>query len=270
MKCENVMYLMVLYLNGEIDVQEKLELENHVQECQSCRQEFAHMKLMHQQLGVLPVPQPNTSKMQADFYEMLHEYKRATMREKKSWLSDVKEKFEAVWQPVYAAQLIMGFLLLLMGWAGGYWLRPEKSNDQQLSQLTKEVQQMRETMLLSMLEKPAATDRLKAVNYTQNLDRVDEKVIGALLQTLNNDPNVNVRLVTVEALHQLADHPKVREGLIASITQQDSPLVQIALADVMVDLQEKKSVEQLQRLLEQKDLDETVKSRITETVNILL
>jgi HEAT repeat protein len=98
---------------------------------------------------------------------------------------------------------------------------------------------------------------------------VDEKVIQALLQTLNNDPNINVRLVTVETLRQFADEPQVREGLIQSITRQESPLVQIALADVMVGLQEKRSVKQLQRLLEQENLDETVKIKIKETVKVL-
>jgi hypothetical protein len=82
---------------------------------------------------------------------------------------------------------------------------------------------MRQTMLLTMLEQPSATDRLKAVTYTDELDEVDDKVIDALLQTLNNDPNVNVRLVTVEALHKLASHPKVRQGLIQSITRRNLP-----------------------------------------------
>jgi hypothetical protein len=70
-------------------------------------------------------------------------------------------------------------------------------------------------------------------------------------------------------LRQFADEPQVREGLIQSITRQESPLVQIALADVMVGLQEKRSVKQLQRLLEQENLDETVKIKIKETVKVL-
>ena len=81
-------------------------------------------------------------------------------------------------------------------------------------------------------------------------------MVTALLSTLNNDPNVNVRLATLEALAPLADDPAVRLGLVHSLTRQDSPLVQSALADVMVQLQERRSVKPLRELLRQANLDE--------------
>jgi hypothetical protein len=40
--------------------------------------------------------------------------------------------------------------------------------------------------------------------------------------------------VTVEGIVRFADDPAGREGLVRSIAQQESPLVQLALADVMV------------------------------------
>ena len=78
--------------------------------------------------------------------------------------------------------------------------------------------------MLNMLEKESTSERLKAVNLTQGMDNASEKVVEALLQTLNNDPNVNVRLSALEALFPYASNPKVREGLIQSISQQESPL----------------------------------------------
>jgi uncharacterized protein YneF (UPF0154 family) len=270
MKCEKMMYLMVLYLNGELNDIDKLALETHLSECQSCKQELTQMQRIHQHMAAIPVAEPDAHKMRADFNDMLYEYKRATVQARSGWFSGLREKIAEVWQPVYAMQLLTGILLLLMGWAGGYWFSPQRAENQQLSQLSREVQQMRETMLLTMLEKPAATERLKAVNYTQNLDKVDEKVIQALLQTLNNDPNINVRLVTVETLSQLASYASVREGLIQSIPRQESPLVQIALADVMVTLQEKRSVNALQQLLKQENLNDSVKDKLEQSVKILM
>jgi len=51
---------------------------------------------------------------------------------------------------------------------------------------------------------------------------------------------------------------------------QDSPLVQIALADLMVALQEKASVESMKQLLEQPNIDRTVKQKLQESINHII
>jgi HEAT repeat protein len=125
-------------------------------------------------------------------------------------------------------------------------------------------------MVLTLISQSSATDRLKAVGYTSELQQADERVIQALLFTLNHDENVNVRLVTVEALFRFADAPAVREGLVRSIAQQESPLVQLALADVMVALQEKRSVAPLSELLRRQATDFYVKEKLESSIRVLL
>lgn len=269
--CEKAMYLTTLSLNGEIEESDQPALDAHIADCAACQQELVQLQQIHGRLSSLPVPEPDTQLMYAHFHDMLNEYKQTRVNTHNSWFSGCKEYLQAYWQPSYSLQLAMGLVLLLIGWGGSYVFYNRNNNEsQQISQLASEVQQMRETMLLTMLQQPAATDRLKAVTYTDELAQVDDKVISALLQTLNNDPNVNVRLVTVEALYKLADHPRVREGLIQSITQQESPLIQIALADVMVALQEKNSVNAFKELLKKKDIDLAVKAKLENSVNVLM
>ncbi len=77
--------------------------------------------------------------------------------------------------------------------------------------------------MLSMLQNPSASQRILAVGYTDEISQVNNKVIDALLTTLNEDPNVNVRLITLETLVKLSSEPKVSEGLVQSITLQESP-----------------------------------------------
>jgi hypothetical protein len=139
----------------------------------------------------------------------------------------------------------------------------------QLEELTAQVHEMRELMMLSLLQNPSASERMRAVSYTSEIHRVNPKIAEALLTTLNNDPNVNVRLTTLEALTHFARDPIVREGLIQSILQQDSPLVQAAMADVMLKLQEKRSIQPFKKLLQQKDLNGMVRSKIEETITRL-
>ena len=87
---------------------------------------------------------------------------------------------------------------------------------------------------------------------------------------IDNDENVNVRLMAVEALFNFADNPKVRIGLIKSITKQDSPIVQVALADIMVLLQEKGSIEELRKLLDKNNLNESVETKLRNSIKSLI
>jgi HEAT repeat protein len=129
---------------------------------------------------------------------------------------------------------------------------------------------MKQVMMLSLLQDPSASQRIQAVSYTDDIKNVDTKVIDALFTTLNEDPNVNVRLATLEALAKLSGNPRVREGLVRSINKQESPIMQSAIADIMVQLQEKSSVQSLQKLLSKKDLNQMVKIKIEKSIQKLI
>lgn len=163
-------------------------------------------------------------------------------------------------------------MLILFGFACGYFLfnGGKSEQKQQLADLSGQVHELKQTMMLAMLENPSASERIKAVNFTGEIKHADKEVIQALLSTLNNDPNVNVRLSTLDALTQMAKNPDVRTGLVQSITQQNSPMMQLAIAETMLKIQEPRSVAPLRKLLKEKDLDEEVRDKIKETINQLI
>jgi HEAT repeat protein len=124
--------------------------------------------------------------------------------------------------------------------------------------------------MLTLLEQPSATARLKAVNLTNELSGPDEVVTNALFTTLNNDDNVNVRLAALEALFIYSNLPEVRKGLVESISHQKSPLVLVTLSKAMVLLQEKGSAEKLKQLLKEHDFDDNVENRIKEDIQKII
>ena len=148
--------------------------------------------------------------------------------------------------------------------------RAEVGSQQQLKMLTQQVREMREMVMLALLENPSASERIRGVSYTNEISTINKNVLDALLSTLNNDPNSNVRLMTLDALTRYAKVPAVRRGLVQSILQQSSPLVQAAMADVMLRLQERKAVQPLKELLHQKDLNEMVRAKIQRTLTRLI
>ena len=123
--------------------------------------------------------------------------------------------------------------------------------------------------MLSLLQNPSASQRMKAASYASESRTINPDILSALLTTLNNDPNVNVRLTTLDALTQYARNAAVREGLIQSILMQDSPLMQAALADVMLKLQEKRSIPSFKKLLQDKGLNDMVRSKIEQVITRL-
>jgi len=96
------------------------------------------------------------------------------------------------------------------------------------------------------------------------------RVTTALFKTLNEDSNVNVRLAALEALKPYVADDTVRQQLIASIAYQRSPLVQLALADLMVAIQEKKSVDALRKVLDNYNTPSEVKMVISKSIDVLI
>jgi HEAT repeat protein len=82
-----------------------------------------------------------------------------------------------------------------------------------------------------------------------------------LLDALMHDPNVNVRLASVDALRRFAERENVRRGALDALPRQTSPLVQIALIDFLVEVSGRESAASLRNLSQDPMLDPTVRER---------
>ena len=171
---------------------------------------------------------------------------------------------------MFESKMALASIMLLIGLGVGYIINSENATNKQLTNLNAEVYEMKKMMMLTLLEQPRAMDRMKAVQISNEIKEPDEKIVDALLKTLNNDPNVNVRLVAAQSLAGLADNPIVRSGLIKSISNQTSPVIQNTLADIMISLMEKNAVGEFEKLLQQQNLDTLVKEKIKTTLETLI
>jgi hypothetical protein len=271
MNCESAKEKMADWLNSGMTETEQREWDLHATGCPECTEEWKSLRHVWQTMGRINVPEPSPQ-MQTRFYALLDEYKD-TMAPSPipavGWLEQLKK----IWNPQPVLRMAYALVLLLLGVTTGYWLKTGSSPSQyeaQMNALSAEVHEMKEMMLLTLIENPSASERLRAVSLTKDIKKVDQRVIDALLSTLNNDENVNVRLVTLDALAQLAHDPRVREGLVQSIVRQESPLMQAAMVDVMVALEEKRSVKPLRQLLKDKELDQSVKGKIEKGIQVLI
>lgn len=172
--------------------------------------------------------------------------------------------------PQLAPKLALASIMLVVGVGIGYLVKPSSSSNDQMAELSQQVVDLKEMMMLSLLEKESANERLKAVSLTSDMTSASQKVTNALLETLNKDENLNVRLAALDALKAYSKNSAVREALIRSIANQDSPLMQVALAETMAQLQVKSSVNELKKILESDKTPADAKSRIKQSIDILI
>lgn len=249
--------LIAKYNEGLADPAEIAELERLIEAGEVSLTELRELSLLDEQIMSADAGTP-TMRLDDQFYAML-------AREKK------KQRGFSVQWPSWSflmPRVALASVILSLGFAGGYLLR-RPANGGDVAALTHEVSELKEMMMLSLLEKESASDRLRAVSLTRDLGK-SNKVTSALFATLNNDPNVNVRLAALEALIPFTSDSAVREGLVRSIAQQDSPLVQINLAELMAAMQEKKSVDELRKLVDSDKTPPEVKEKIKKSIAVLI
>ena len=176
----------------------------------------------------------------------------------------------------FVMPLLAASLVLLFGFLIGKQSNTNTTNSTEIvnvesvNDIKQETNELRTQLVMTLADEQSASKRLQALSEASKLDTATEQVILALFKMLNEDTNVNVRLAAVASLSKYVDNPKVREGLVMSITKQNSPLVQIALAELMVTLKEQTSINSMETLLKKPDINSAVKKKLEESIKQII
>jgi len=218
-----------------------------------------------QMLGRIDAPAPDSERMRARIDAVIDAIEPLDRGPRRS------APLPAIFHSFVAQGLAAAALLVIgigIGWfaagrsAGSERTRPATTETtQQIAAMRTEMHDLREMVSLSLMQQQSASKRLKGVTWTGQLDQPSGEVVAALLDALMHDPNVNVRLATIDALERFATREEVKRGTIQAVQQQPSPLVQIALIDFMVKTNERESVPALQRLAMDPQVNDAVRAR---------
>lgn len=246
------------------------ECREHLAECPQCRDEWRSVRGAWNAMEELPEMEPSPE-MRIRFYQMLDAYEAG----RREVLGRSKSAPHGFWtwlqQPVF--QFAAGMAMLVAGVAiGHYAVAPGGAAGGQgteVAQLRGEVQNMRQLVTLSLLQQQSAADRLQGVTWSYRVPPSDTEVLSALLNTVNHDPSVDVRLSAVDALKAMAASPVARRGLAQALNKQTSPLVEIAIVDALVDLKEKQAVDAFETQLAKPGVEPTLRKRLESAVRQL-
>jgi hypothetical protein len=261
MNCDETRLILPEYLSESLSEAQELGFASHLASCEACRAETDRLGSLWRGLALLPgtMPEPGAN-VRDRFYESLAAYRHGMeSAPKHGW----KEKLAALWPRQPAWQMGISFALLVLGVGAGYTMRMEKHEVQQpeVAQLRGEVSNMRQMVALSLMQQQSAGERLRGVNWAYRVESSDTEVLSALLETVNNDSSVNVRISAVEALHTFGSSPVTRTAIVQSIGKQTSPLVQVALIELLVDLKVTDAAPELKKLAADDTVNESVRER---------
>ncbi len=253
MRCEDVQAHLPDRLTGTLPAPAADAIAAHLRTCAACAAEFGEIEDTWRQLDALPAPEADSSAMRARFTAALADYQQQANEP-----TAVRTRVLP-----YGLQFAAAAALVIVGVALGRGTAPAPTPapDSQIAGLREELRDMREMVTLSLLQQQSASERLKGVSWTSRIERPGDDVTLALLDTLRYDPNDNVRLATVDALKRLAGSETVRRGALATLPDQTSPLVQIALIDFVVEMNDRGAAETLRVLSRDLMVDAAVRAR---------
>lgn len=261
MKCEEIGELLPDYLQGSLRAEQDGIVEQHLTECADCREDVVIWK----KLSLLPVEKPSKESRER-FEAMLQAYQ--TGRNDKASARVERPKRASVWEwlrsPVGA--VAWSAALLVMGiFAGNYFGSSRAvhtdANQDEIAALRNDLANMKQMVVLSMLQQQSASERLQAVSYSTRTDQLDPQVMSALVHTLRYDGSVDVRLAALDALSRHGAQPLVHKGVVDALQEQQSPLVQVALIDLMLEWRDPDAAQRLRNFVQTPNLNPTVKQR---------
>ena len=254
MRCEEVEVLLVESLMSDLEPSVRRAVAEHLASCAKCAAEAAEMETTWRDLGAVDRLRkgPDSERMVQRFRRELQELER---KEAHGTRPDFTRWWAGLWAVRPAWQLGFSSLVLVCGVLLGLGISAGRSTPGEIRELQSELQSMNRAVTV-LLQDESASERLRAVNRSTTGEPSDI-VLDALLQSARVDPNVNVRLAAVDALANYADRGAIRSQLIDSLAAERSPLVQLAVLEVVAG-EHGFRAEELERILKTSHLDPTV------------
>ena len=257
MKCEQIAELLPDYLQGSLSPDQHRTVEAHLEQCADCSEEVA----VWRKLSLLPVEQPSPMS-RVRFEAMLQAYQAGRSNEP-AGDSQLRKRasswsfFHWLRSPVGAAA--WSAALLVIGVFAGIRLAGPKPPSPDIAAIQKDLESTKQLVVLSMLQQQSASARLEGVSWSTREQQLNPQVLSALLHTLRYDPSVDVRLAALDALSRHSAQPQVRSSVVNALQEQQSPLVQVALIDQLVEWHDREAKPHLEKLRQSQDLNPAVR-----------
>src|ERR1700743_3581717 len=163
-KCEEYKERLADWHMGRLGIAEAAEMEEHLNTCADCREALAATAFVLDSINNLQDREPSVQ-VKADFRTMLDDFKTA---EKK------KVSVGSIWFWLSRPRLPLAYgLVILLCIGGAYWLGHSNKQEQKVQELHTQTHDPKQTMMLTLLDNPLASERMRAVSNMSDLRKFD-------------------------------------------------------------------------------------------------
>jgi HEAT repeat protein len=260
MNCKEIEARLIDYLDGKLDPATETEIREHLEACAGCSREATELRELLTTMAN-GAPEMPPAALRDSFNVMLQS--ELNMQATAS----IIEEFPTENTPAQKDTKIIRFssplwrvaaaVILVAGGIGiGMAIRSKPSEStttsEQIAGMRKELKEMKEEVMFNLINDESASQRIKAVSYVEGMSSPDQPVIDALVNTLNHDKSVNVRLASLYSLSRFADRPNVRDSLVTSLKGQTDPIIQVVLINLLGEKRETKAIAPIKDIMTNK------------------
>ncbi|HEY8995033.1 MAG TPA: zf-HC2 domain-containing protein [Lacunisphaera sp.] len=271
MNCQRVQDNFIDHQDGTLPAAESAELRAHLASCPACQREWSALQEITRKLDAMPATEEPSPRLREQFYAMLETHQRDVDSVSPFALAKSRiDRFFAALLPSRPSLQFAGALAVLaIGvFMGARYLRQpatapvavvDQAAQKKIADLEAQVKDMGSLVAASLLQQKSTSERLSTVLATMDLKSPDRRVLTDLVGALALDPSVNVRLSAIEALTPHANQEVVRQGLLANLSRESSPLVQVAMIELLTSVREPNAAPLFERLSRDEAADKTVR-----------
>ncbi len=255
MNCEQIRVNLPEYIDGKPDETTTAEIRNHLESCTSCKAIYEELSSFLGYMNTFPDPELPDG-MKEEFMERAFSLEMPDQR---------KIRVIPLWIKV-AAMIVIVFGTYWVGFRVGFRQSEVRSN-----QLATELHQQKQEVSLASLRDYTGPQKIEAVYSISKSGRVSDELINALVNTMNSDKNVNVRLAAINALSGMMNkNERVKKELIKSLSVQENSLLQISLIQVLTESGVKEAKDEIESITNNKKTDESVKAYAKDMIKIII
>jgi hypothetical protein len=255
MEHEKLESLLIDYIDGKLNSVDKHYVEQELLKNPRSYKLYEELKEVIQLMNKRQPAEPSAT-LRHDFETMLASEIATTKTSKVIAM-------KPLWYKIAAA-----IAFLVVGASLGLAVSNYRQRQAQLAIAEKERARVQHVVTMIRNESSAG-QRILGVKEAIEHEKIDLTLLKVLIETLNTDPNMNVRMAALDGLQKFHEYPEVRKALVESLSRQSDPVLQITLIKILVAMKEKSVVQPLKNILDSEEAISTVKDEANMGILVL-